>query len=204
MILLLAFILSFLVALLRGGNPARLALLELRFGWLALVALLMQIGVIYFPAAAYGGPLGSRTLLLMGSYALLIGVTALNWKLPGFPIIGLGLALNLLVMVVNGGIMTISPETLERIGLAHYALGAEPGARVMATKDILLSREQTRLWFLSDVLVTPRWSPIRSAFSIGDVVLATGGFVLFQRAMSPPDRGPTERPVVDESSFPSM
>jgi len=97
----------------------------------------------------------------------------------------LGLTLNILVMVANGGFMPVTLEALQRAGLAHMALGIEDGARVMASKDIILSREVTRLWYLSDILVLRRPFPWSTVFSVGDVLLMAGVFVLLQRTMRP-------------------
>lgn len=183
MILLWAFVTSLIVAILRGGQISRLTIMPLRHGWIALLALAMQVSVIYFPRPRVGSLAEWHTLLLLGSYALLIVAVVLNRHLPGLPVISLGLGLNLLVMLANGGFMPITWEALEKAGLAHLALSAEPGARIMATKDVLLPREQTSLWWLSDVLVIGSPWPIRAVFSPGDMLLAAGAFWLLQRVM---------------------
>ena len=102
------------------------------------------------------------------------------------PLVGIGLGLNLLVMLANGGLMPITWEALHKAGLTGLALGSEPGSRIVATKDVLLPREQTHLWILSDILVIPAQFPIRSVCSVGDVLLAGGIFWLFQRTMRKP------------------
>ena len=53
----------------------------------------------------------------------------------------------------------------------------------MASKDIILSREATRLWFLSDVLVLGKPFPLPTVFSLGDVFLMLGACVLLQSIM---------------------
>ena len=183
MILLLATSLALLVALAQGGTFGGLASVRLRYGWLAIVLFAVQALVIYFPVSANAGPWGPQALLLVGSHLLLLAVVVLNRHLPGMPLIGAGLALNLLVMAANGGYMPITPEALERAGLGHLALGDAAGSRLMATKDVLLPREATRLWFLSDVFVIPAALPLSSVFSTGDAVLAAGVWWFFQRTM---------------------
>lgn len=188
MILLAALVVSVAVALLRGGRLERLAELPLRWGWLALVAFALQVAVIYFPQPRREGWGDGHIWLLLVSYSLLGVVAWRNRKVAGMPLIGLGLLLNLAVMVANGGYMPVTPEALQRAGLTGLALGSEPGARLSATKDILLLREQTALWVLSDIFVIPPPWPLRTIFSPGDVLLAVGVFVLFQQALRPRHR----------------
>jgi len=185
MILLLAMALSVAVALLRGGRLTHLARVSFRYGWLAILAFLMQTTVIYFPEQRMGEVSFLKSLVLPVSYGLILFVAVLNHKLPGMAAIMLGLTLNILVMVANGGFMPVTLEALQRAGLAHMALGIEDGARVMASKDIILSREVTRLWYLSDILVLRRPFPWSTVFSVGDVLLMAGVFVLLQRTMRP-------------------
>jgi len=182
-ILLWALVFSVIVALVRGGKFSRLGDFRFRYGWLALIAFALQILVIYFPLPMAEGFLGKHTLLLLGSYVLLLVVVWLNRRIPGLSIVGLGLALNLLVVLANGGFMPVTLEALRRAGLAHLALGLESGARLMATKDILLARQDTHLWILSDIFVIPPPLPFNTIFSLGDFFLAVGAFVFFQSAM---------------------
>jgi hypothetical protein len=120
--------------------------------------------------------------VLLLSYALLLIVVWVNRRLSGMALIGLGLALNLLVMLVNGGYMPISPEALSMSGHTELAT-QEPGVRLASSKDVLLLTTQTRLWFLSDILVIPPPFPLPTVFSLGDAVIAVGAFWLTQRAM---------------------
>ncbi len=185
MILLVTTSLALAIALARGGTFSGLASTRLRYGWLAILLFALQALVIYFPQPARGGVWSPQTLLLVGSHLLVLLVVGLNWRLPGMPLIGIGLALNLLVMVANGGYMPITPEALQRAGLGHLALGDASGSRLTATKDILLAREETRLWVLSDIVVIPATLPLSSVFSVGDAVLAAGVWWFFQSTMVP-------------------
>ena len=183
MILLAAIAFSVIVGFLRGGRLSHLANVSFDYGWAALLALAVQVAVVYLPLPGGEGPWGLRAFLLIGSYVLLGFVVAANRRLPGLPLVGMGLALNLLVMLANGGYMPVTLEALQQAGVAHLALGNSEGARIVAGKDILLSRESTRLWVLSDIFVAP--SPVNAVVSLGDLFLALGAFVLFQLAMRP-------------------
>lgn len=190
MILLLALALSVGIALARGGDLRRLAAVPLRLGWLAIIAFAIQLVEIYFPLPAGSGLSSPRVLLLMATYAVVLAVVVANRHLPGVSLMGVGLLLNLAVMVANDGYMPITLEALQRAGFGHLALGAEPGARILATKDIVLPQHQTRLWLLSDIIVLPATLPVSSAFSLGDVALALGVCWFFQRTMLPPAAAP--------------
>jgi hypothetical protein len=115
-----------------------LATLNLRWAWLALVALVPQVIIIYVPALWEPPLWGARLALLVASYMLLVAVVIANWRLPGVFIIGLGLLLNLAPKVANDGFMPVTAEALDRAGLAHLAVSQEAGARVLSAKDILL------------------------------------------------------------------
>jgi len=182
MILLMAVIAAFLWALARGGSFHNLVRVPLRWGGLALLAVAMQAYFVYFPLPRAGG-LNVELLSFLISYALLFAVVWANRRLPGVKLMGLGLALNFAVMLANGGFMPITPEALQSVGRAHKAYSLEPGARIRHSKDIVLPREATRLWPLSDVFVLPPPFPIPSVFSPGDLCLAIGAFIFVQEAM---------------------
>ncbi len=184
MILIIALAASVVIALLRGGRVAGLTGLRLRWGWIAIVAFVAQMVFIYQkPVQKVVGAWGWQELALMGSYLLLLAATWANRHLHGMTLITLGLLLNLLVMAANGGWMPVSPEAVRRAGLAHLAPSLAPGARLSSSKDIVLLRAQTRLWFLSDIFVLPKPFPVSSVFSIGDVASVLGAFLLVQKGM---------------------
>lgn len=181
MILLLALAVALLVALLRGGSLRNLADFHLEWGWLAGLALAIQIVAIYWAT-------GDRYLYLQGgalvvSSLLLLPVVWRNRRSPGLALIGLGLALNLTVMVANGGFMPITPEAVARIGHQHLIVQLGGVERMRGSKGIVLPREETALWVLSDIFIIPPPFPVASAFSLGDVLVAVGAFIFLQRAM---------------------
>ena len=183
MFLLLAALAGLLIALLRGGTLRGLASLPIRGGGAILVALLMQFPVIYLPAETASSHLNLERGLLFLSYLLILGIVWKNRRLPGFHAIGLGFLLNLTVMMANGGYMPIQPRVLESFGHQHMATNMESGYRVLHSKDILLTREETRLWILSDIFAfdLPLLPPM--ACSPGDVLIAVGAFVFIQSVM---------------------
>ena len=191
MILAAALVFSVLIALMRGGSLRRLGDVPLRWGWVALLAFGLQIYLIYFPEARAEGLLSPRAGILILSYALIFSVVWRNRRLPGVWLIGAGLVANFTVMVLNGGYMPITAEALEQVGHSRNIMGSGIGARVMGTKDLVLPRELTIAWWLSDIFVLPPPFPIPSVFSIGDLLIAAGMFHLVQSAaLGSPGRAP--------------
>ena len=183
MILLLAALAGLLVALLRGGTLRGLAFLPMRGHRVVLLAFLMQLPLLYFPAEKGSSDLNFERCLLLLSYLLILGMVWKNRSLAGFLAIGLGLLLNLTVMIANGGFMPMQPRLLENFGHQHMVSKMESGYRVLHSKDVLLTREETRLWILSDVFAfdPPLLSP--TALSPGDVLIAAGAFLFIQSTM---------------------
>jgi len=183
MFLYVTLVIALLAAILRGGKIKRLAHLPLRWGWLAMILFAAQAYLIFWPEARAGGLFSPRAMILVSSYLILILMAWSNHSLPGVNLILVGIALNFLVIVANGGFMPVAPQTLIRGGHTHLVAALESGARVSRSKDVLLWPEQTKLWFLSDIFVIPERYPLAGSFSLGDVLIASGAFILLQRAL---------------------
>ncbi len=181
-VFLAAFCLSLAIALARGGNLFRLSALPLRWPLVPILAFAPQLIVVYMPESI-ARLASTHTAILILSYLALVAFLCLNYRLPGMRWIALGLLLNLAAMVANGGYMPITPQALERIGHESHVVAVQDGSRVAYSKDVLLTREQTHLWLLTDILVFPDPFPIPSAASVGDSCIALGGFVLIQQAL---------------------
>jgi len=148
-------------------------------GWLLLVAVVPQLFSFHQPQTASVTPDRLAAGVLVSSQVLLLIFVWSNRKLPGFWVLGIGLVLNLVVIVVNGGLMPISPETVYKLSPQAIIEPGHFGTRLGSSKDILLAATDTRLWWLSDFLVLPDWIPYRVAFSVGDLFIALGAFLLF-------------------------
>lgn len=186
MILVLAVFVSVLIALLRGGRLARLADLPVCYGWVLIVAVVLQYPFVFNLVGWHsilGLPVGQVLLAL--STGLLVWVLWANWRLPGIKLVALGLALNVLVMACNGGWMPITPEVLARLGhRSHAAEGVV--AKVWGAKNVMKPLSETTLWWLSDIFVLASPFPVPGAFSPGDVLIALGIFWLLQKALLGP------------------
>ena len=176
MILIVSIFLGFLAGVLRAKiNRLPLRVPYLRWIWLVPLAYLPQWIAFNLPATREVVPIQWVSIALVSSQILLLVFCALNLRLPGFIILGLGLLANLIVISLNHGLMPISPETVKLIYPSFYSGELHSGKRLGFGKDIILSNNQTRLWWLSDTLILA--IPLLNrlvAFSLGDLLIALG------------------------------
>ena len=163
------------LGLLDGGRPANLGRLELRHGWVFVLALLVQLfaALRLAPDPRVPLPLAGGSLWL--SYLGVLAGIWLNRRLPGLLVIGLGVLLNVLATTPHGGLMPVTPEALQIAGRPVPATLPPLDARpYVSSKDIVLPREQVPLWPISDRFAIPRGWPLAGVFSPGDVLVALG------------------------------
>jgi hypothetical protein len=154
----------------------------LSHSWLIVAALIPQILALQIPATAQYIPLVWAKGILIGSQLLLLGFIWINRTHAGLRWIGVGLGLNLFVILANGGLMPIAPETASYVHPQVVAEDWEIGQRLGLGKDVVLATTDMRLEGLSDRFRLPTWVPYRVAFSLGDVFIAFGAFLLLWTA----------------------
>lgn len=160
LLVLLVAVLALAAGLLTGGS--RLSRVRLRAVRLLVAAAVVQLGT---SALAPGSGAARTTALVVTS--VLVGLFVYgNRTVAGTPLIGLGLLLNVLVVVANGA-MPVSVASAARAGLtpAELALPAD-AMREPLTQSTVLGR-------LGDVVpVALPWRP--QVVSPGDVLVAAG------------------------------
>jgi hypothetical protein len=156
----------------QGGKLNKLGEVEFKFAWLVFAGLGLQIAAELVGAFIFRG-LGNSVaglVILALSYGCLIAFLALNLQRPGALFIGAGLALNLLVILLNQS-MPVSVRAAQAAGIQSVRfLEAAVKHQVMSAG--------TKLSFLGDVIPVP---VIGTVVSVGDVLIGVGMFVLVSR-----------------------
>jgi hypothetical protein len=138
-----------------------------------------QLLAFYLPVTRSRMSLPVVVACLITSQIGLLLFCLLNRQLPGIPILAAGLCLNLLAISANGGLMPISTATAAHLIPEQVLSNLNIGSRFsLSSKDILLRPETVIFPWLSDRFVPPDWFPYQFAFSLGDVMIGIGAFLL--------------------------
>lgn len=151
-----------------NSMAANMAAIKIKLGWLIILAVLLQR--IPFALSVPSSFVELKKALLILSYVLLLWALSRNLHLGSMRIMALGSVLNFAAIVVNGGLMPVSPEARLQAGMTP--IGQPRFGKVLPEgTGVLLPVEQTNLWFLSDIIPV---SLVGGVFSLGDVLIGVG------------------------------
>ncbi len=168
LLIVVAVLGGILVGLALGGSLSTLSEARLRWWPLALIGLALQLVPV---SRIHGHSQHDLAVgLLIASYVVLLLFVGLNFRLPGFWLIAVGFALNLLVISVNGG-MPVNEHALRVAGGPRYAATIHDLLEHGGAKHHL-ARPDDVLLPLSDAI--PMGWPIRNVFSVGDLMSMAG------------------------------
>lgn len=174
MILLLdGIVIGLLLAVVTGGRTSALAQVHLRGERVLLASLAVSM---FAPTIDSSNTLPSTVLLWMlwvTPLLIVIGVLVFNLRLPGLALVLLGIVLNLLVVLANGGM----PVSADSVGLV-----SDIGALQELDQSWLhvLLEPDTAFPFLADVIPIPGPSWHRGVVSLGDLYMSFGlAYMLF-------------------------
>jgi hypothetical protein len=172
MVFLLVTAAALVVGLALGGRMSAIAEVKIRAVWLFYLAIALQI--VAFPSGVLPWSMSDRmaTALWLTSYGILGVAVLANRRLRGALVVGLGMLLNLVAVLANGGHMPGLPQALQQAGI-HSEL-----------HNNSVAMTDPHLPWLVDRWAAPSWVPLANVYSIGDVVLAVGAFVLVLGAMN--------------------
>lgn len=165
---IVAVVLGLAIGVATGGKIRRVGEIHLRWWGLALAGLGLQL--VPVPTMEGSTDRWIAAGLYALSYVVLFVFVMLNARRPGFALLGVGFALNALVIGINGG-MPVSEHALrslagERGDAAVARLETEGGLRHH------LATSEDRLRPIGDVIPIP--GPVSGVFSVGDLLALIG------------------------------
>ena len=164
-----AVVLGLLVGLIFGGSFRKLGSVRLRLWPLALLGLALQL----MPIPSSLDPRTARWVgagLLVLSYLLLLAFVLENIQFPGFPILIVGILLNIFVISLNRG-MPVTDAALQAAEGQHYRQARQHLIDSGGVKHHL-ARPDDLLLPLADVIAIP--APVKNVFSVGDLIAYLG------------------------------
>jgi hypothetical protein len=158
-----------LLGLIFGGSLRKLAALRFRIWPLALIGLALQL----LPVPTFNDPRLERWIgagLLVLSYLLILAFVLENKQFPGFPIVLVGILLNVFVISLNQGM----PVTDEALRAAYGHEYRETRQELVERGGVKhhLERPDDLLLPLADSI--PIGPPVRNVFSPGDLIAYLG------------------------------
>jgi len=179
-LLVIAVVVGLTAGLIRAYvKKRRLVIPDIVAEWLVPAAFIPQGLCFFLPLTRSHIPNNVVAVILIVTQMMLLIFALLNRKQPGFWALGLGVALNTLVISANRGWMPISPETLFRLNPdateVQWIIGQRLGVN---SKDIVLHYDSMVFPALSDRIILSPFLPSRLAYSLGDIFIAWGAFGL--------------------------
>lgn len=176
--ILIGLLAGFIRAGWRNGLKA-LSQIHIRGGLIFPILLLVQFTLYFFHERfevieKYNG------YMFMLIYIVGLYVLWLNRKEKGFWWIFVGVGLNFIVMLVNGGKMPVSIEAAAAVLDPIYVQILQEGTAV--SKHIALN-ESTLLPFLGDIIPLTSPYPRTQVISVGDIIMNVGIFIYLQHVM---------------------
>jgi hypothetical protein len=187
MALALPLLIGLALAPLLGGRWSRLAESRLRWGGLFYLAIAIQLVAFPVLALPWRTPDRVAVVLWLMSYGLFALGAACNLRIPGVPLVTAGMLANVAAILSNGGHMPALPAALRAAGL-HFEQSRNSAAL-----------SAPHLSWLVDRWAAPDWVPLANVYSVGDVLIAVGGFVFALVATGALERlRPRERGLPDD------
>ncbi|HYM52159.1 MAG TPA: MFS transporter [Candidatus Dormibacteraeota bacterium] len=175
--------LALVAGALAGGGLPRLAQLRLRWIWILGLALALRVGSVLLSQ----NELGSRLPLgwaFVAAYLLIFVWLWGNWRVPGLQVAAIGIGLNTLALLLNGGRMPIWEAAFVAAGFTPDALAGDPFHFLVTTGTV--ADFVSRGGIFGDVVPIPL-PVIRDVVSIGDVLLSVGIFWAIVYSMTRPN-----------------
>lgn len=172
MFLLYAIPIGLLAGHALGGRTGNLGDIRFRLAWLAVLAYVAQ-SLLFVPRLGALADGLAPLLYVLTNITVLVAIIA-NRRIAGVPLIALGAALNLLVIVANGGYMPADRAAYAALGMTIDGYW----------NTAFLDRPALAL--LGDWIALPAWLPMANVISVGDILIGTGVAVTIALGMRAP------------------
>ncbi len=189
--LILGVVLGLLLGLWAGGSIGNLATIRLRWVPLLFAAVVVRVGTEALLNAGIGAVDAIRVPLMLIGFGLLITGLWFNRSYPGLSLAFVGILLNAVVILVNGGFMPIWAPSLQLAGFVPSDVNSALHVIVGGALD---AEFLVRAVFLGDIIPVPI-PIIRNVASLGDLFLTLGlAFFLFASIVRFPQAVDEEEP----------
>ena len=131
--LLISLVIGLALGVAAGGNILNLASVRMRLLQLLFLGLLVRYATQYAIEAGIAEADTYRLLLFGGGFLLLLIGLWVNREQPGLPLAFVGILLNAVVIVVNGGYMPVWEPSVIAAGLSPDEVGSTFHTVVSAT-----------------------------------------------------------------------
>ena len=174
---------ALVIGKLRGGRLKNL--LSLKINWVFLIiaaALLQSLGAIIVAKelTPYWKIINDYGIWLqLAVYILLFCGVIKNFGLEGMPLVFLGILLNFIVIMSNGGRMPVDINGIEHM-LSMESLNILQNGKSLTH---IAASESTKFLFLGDIIHLKRPYPLPKSLSIGDIFMMIGIFKLIYKGL---------------------
>ncbi|TYP57824.1 DUF5317 domain-containing protein [Thermosediminibacter litoriperuensis] len=179
MLLIDFMVISFIIGFLRRGNLKGLTEIPMRRLELIFLSFIIRYAPLFLKGPFKEFASNYIMAISIISYTLLLSGLFSNWHIKPLRAAAIGVLMNFLVIVANGGKMPVSLWAVDAAGLQEFKSD-------LFNPDYLYHTaltSSTRLALLGDIIPLPRPYPRPRVFSIGDLLMAAGIFFLVQDAM---------------------
>jgi hypothetical protein len=179
MFILIVLALALVISLRRGGKLRNLSLVHIRWRGVIILGFLLQV-LIFSSFWKELDPTPEMTSAMhLVSLALLLNALIVNLSLPGLWLMTVGFCLNFIAIAFNGGYMPSYNMARALAGMPLLAPGQIRGNSIGMGPN-------TPLAWLGDMFAIPDVFMLANVFSIGDILIAVGAFLLIQETMVDP------------------
>jgi hypothetical protein len=174
-------VLSIAMAKLRGGKLKNLGNVHIKGYWFFILAAILQAALSL--VKLYDLPIGNLILdkglvyIMLASYTVMLLTIIANWEKSYMKLFFIGLLLNMVVIIWNDGRMPVSLNGID--GIRQESVLPERDTDIV---HVAVNKD-TKLVWLSDIILIPEPYPLPKILSIGDIFILGGVFLFFQKEM---------------------